>query len=119
MRLRDPAYTRMLIVALAEATPVHEAAALQDDLRRAGIEPFGWVVNATLSGSSTRDPVLLRRATLERRHLQRTREQFASRAWRVPWRVRRARDPDALQPPTGAALQSPTGAESVPPPIGR
>ena len=88
MRLQDAAYTRVLIVTLAEATPVQEAASLQNDLRRAGIEPFGWIVNATLSGSGTRDPVLMRRATLEQRHLQRIRERLSARAWRVPWRVR-------------------------------
>ena len=66
MRLQDPAYTRVLVVTLAELTPVSEAAALQDDLRRAGIEPFGWVINASLTGSGTHDPLLLARADLER-----------------------------------------------------
>ncbi len=36
-RLRDPEFTRVLIVTLPEATPVHEAAQLQRDLRRAEI----------------------------------------------------------------------------------
>ena len=99
MRLQDPAYTRVLIVTLAEATPVQEAAALQEDLHRAGIEPFGWVVNATLSGSGTHDPVLLRRANLEQRHLQRIGEQLATRAWRIPWRVRAASEAGASSPP--------------------
>lgn len=48
-RLRDPAFTKILLVTLPEATPVHEAAALQDDLRRADIEPFGWIVNQSLT----------------------------------------------------------------------
>ena len=87
MRLQDPAYTRVLIVTLAELTPVSEAAALQDDLRRAGIEPFGWVINASLTASGTRDPLLLARAALERPHLHRVREQLAPRAWIVPWQV--------------------------------
>ena len=86
MRLQARAETRILIVALAEATPVQEAADLQDDLRRAGIEPYGWIVNATMSGSGTRDPVLLRRAELEGRHLRRIRE-LSERVWRVPWRT--------------------------------
>ena len=47
-RLRDPEFARMLIVTLAESTPVHEAERLQSDLRRAGIEPFGWIINASL-----------------------------------------------------------------------
>jgi arsenite-transporting ATPase len=87
MRLQDSAYTRVLIVTLAEATPIQEAAELQDDLRRAGIEPFGWVVSTTLTGSGTRDPVLVRGAALEQRHLRRIRERLAARAWHVPWRV--------------------------------
>ena len=62
MRLQDPARTRVLIVTLPELTPASEAAMLQDDLRRAGIEPFGWVINASLTGSGTHDPVLLARA---------------------------------------------------------
>jgi arsenite-transporting ATPase len=45
MRLQDPAYTRIVLVTLPEITPVSEAAALQDGLRRARIEPFAWVVN--------------------------------------------------------------------------
>src|ERR1035438_10379859 len=57
-RLRDPEYTHVLIVTLAEATPVHEAAGLQADLRRAGIEPYAWIINQSLLASGTRDPVL-------------------------------------------------------------
>jgi arsenite-transporting ATPase len=54
--LRDPAATRILLIVLPEATPVHEAADLQLDLRRAGIEPFAWVVNQVFSGLQTADP---------------------------------------------------------------
>ncbi len=53
MRLQDPSFARMIIVTLPESTPVFEAERLQDDLRRAGIEPFGWVVNQSLSLSGT------------------------------------------------------------------
>ena len=48
MRLRDPNYTKVLIVTLAETTPVTEASQLQDDLRRADIEPFAWIINSSL-----------------------------------------------------------------------
>jgi arsenite/tail-anchored protein-transporting ATPase len=87
MRLQDPHYTRVVIVALVELTPVSEAAALQDDLRRAGIEPFGWVLNASLTASGTQDPLLLARAALERPQLHRVRDELAVRAWAVPWQV--------------------------------
>jgi arsenite-transporting ATPase len=83
-RLRDPRYTKMVLVTLAEATPVHEAARLQDDLRRAGIEPFGWVVNASLAASGTRHPLLAARARLEWSQLERV-NALAKRGWLVPW----------------------------------
>lgn len=84
MRLRDPAYSKVIIVTLAETTPVSEATDLQDDLRRAGIEPYGWVVNSTFADSGTRDPVLRSRAALEQAQLQRI-EALAPRSWTVPW----------------------------------
>lgn len=85
MWLQDPEYTRVLIVTHAATTPVNEAAALQDDLRRAGIEPYGWVINALLSGSGTRDRVLAARAGLEREHIRRI-GHLAAHVWSVPWR---------------------------------
>ena len=87
MRLQNPEHTRVLVVTLPEVTPVSEAVALQDDLRRAGIEPFGWVVNASLTASGTRDPLLHARGLLERRHLHRVRAELASRSWLVPWQA--------------------------------
>jgi arsenite/tail-anchored protein-transporting ATPase len=69
-RLRDPAFTRILLVTLPEATPVHEAAALQRDLERAEIKPFAWVVNQSLSPLSVRDSVLRQRRALEARYLR-------------------------------------------------
>ncbi len=93
-RLQDPDYARVLVVTLAESTPVAEAARLQDDLRRAGLEPFGWVINATLSDSGTSHPLLTRRARLEQRQIQRITDHLAARAWQVPWHA---------QAPTGQA----------------
>ncbi|HEY5441132.1 MAG TPA: arsenical pump-driving ATPase [Gemmatimonadaceae bacterium] len=86
-RLRDPDFTRILLVTLAEATPVYEAGRLQDDLRRAGIEPYGWVVNASLAASGTTHAVLAARARLEWPQLRRVQEQLATHYWVVPWRA--------------------------------
>ncbi|MHC1697451.1 MAG: arsenical pump-driving ATPase [Geobacteraceae bacterium] len=57
-RLRDPSFTKVFLVTLPEATPVHEALALQSDLRRAGIEPAGWIINRSLAPLSVTDPIL-------------------------------------------------------------
>ena len=64
---------------------MHVAARLQADLRRAGIEPYGWIVNASLPASATTHPVLAARARLEASHLRRVAEDLASRVWLVPW----------------------------------
>ena len=85
MKLQDAALARVLIVTLPETTPVHEATELQDDLRRAGIDPYGWVINASLTGSDTHDPVLLRRASLEQHHITQIANQLATRTWLIPW----------------------------------
>ena len=52
--LRDPEYTRVILVALPQATPVAEAERLQEDLRRAGIEPWAWVLNRSLAAAGPR-----------------------------------------------------------------
>jgi arsenite/tail-anchored protein-transporting ATPase len=85
-RLRDPGYTRVLLVTLAESTPVHEAERLQDDLRRAGIEPLGWVINASLASSGTAHPLLGARARLERPRIAEVTGRLAGQCWLVPWR---------------------------------
>lgn len=64
-RLRDPKFTRILMVTLAEATPLHEAMGLERDLLRAGITPFAWVVNQSLTPLSINDPGLRSRQAHE------------------------------------------------------
>lgn len=84
-RLRDPRYTRILLVTLPEATPVHEAERLQNDLRRAGIEPFAWVVNQNFSIVETADPVLRQCAARESSYIGEVRSGLASRVAVIPW----------------------------------
>lgn len=84
MRLQDPAQTKILIVTLPETTPVLEAARLQDDLRRAGIEPWGWVVNASLAATGTTHPILAARAATEAPEIASVRDSLATRHAVVP-----------------------------------
>lgn len=83
-RLRDESFTKILIVTLPEATPVHEAAQLQRELGRAGIRPFGWVVNQSLVPLPVTDPVLVSRRAAEARFHDEVRE-LAVRVALVPW----------------------------------
>jgi arsenite-transporting ATPase len=84
-RLRDPRFTKVLLVTIPEATPVHEAAQLQADLRRAGIEPFAWIVNQSFAGDHVDDPVLRERGAREGRYLAEVRDHLAGRVAWVPW----------------------------------
>ncbi len=87
MRLQDPAYTKIILVTLAETTPVTEAAQLQADLRRAGIEPFAWVINSSLAASGTRDPLLGERMGGELTQIERVLRDYSKRVAIVPWMV--------------------------------
>lgn len=69
-RLRDPAFTHVLLVTLPEATPIHEAMQLERDLARADIRPFAWVVNQSLTPLEVTDPVLRARRVHEATHLR-------------------------------------------------
>jgi arsenite-transporting ATPase len=85
--LRDPDFTRVLIVTLAEATPVHEAERLQADLRRAQIEPYAWVIDQSLLASGTRDPALAERGRYELPFIERVMKQDAKRTVLLPWQA--------------------------------
>ena len=85
MRLQDPDYTRVILVALPETTPVSEAASLQDDLRRAQIEPWAWVVNRAMARTGTIDLLLQKRITSEMRQLMRLHDGLARRLFLLPF----------------------------------
>ena len=87
MRLQDPEHTQVLLVTLPETTPVSEAAALQEDLRRAGIEPHAWVVNRALSGSGALDPLLRQRMAGEAAQIGRLKAGRAPRLFLLPWQA--------------------------------
>jgi arsenite-transporting ATPase len=84
-RLRDPAFTKVLIVTLPEATPVHEAQRLQDDLARAGIRPYAWVINQSLYASSTSDPLLHSRGKFEVPFIRQVDSELSMRTVLIPW----------------------------------
>lgn len=83
--LRNPKETSVVIVTLAEATPVLEAARLQDDLRRADIDPKWWVINQSLSVTNTKDPILLGKASSEKEWIRVVEEMKAEKVALIPW----------------------------------
>lgn len=85
MRLQDPDYTHVILVTLPETTPVSEAAALQEDLRRARIEPYAWVINRSLLAAGTHDPLLRMRLAGEVKQVERVRRDLSGKVFVIPW----------------------------------
>ena len=84
MQLQDPKQTKILIVTLAEKTPVLEAANLQEDLRRAGIEPWAWVVNNSVAATTTNSALLHQRALNELVEIDTVAKRYSKRYAVVP-----------------------------------
>ncbi|GIU33841.1 arsenical pump-driving ATPase [Shewanella hafniensis] len=84
MQLQDKARTKVLLVTLPETTPVLEAANLQEDLRRAGIEPWAWLINNSLAVARTTSPLLKVRARHELAQIEKVQEDLASRLALIP-----------------------------------
>lgn len=83
-RLRDPEFTKVFLVTLPEATPVHEALSLQADLRRAGIVPAGWIINQSLAPLSVTDALLAQRRAREFRYIDEVVTQGVP-TFLIPW----------------------------------
>jgi len=85
MRMQDPSYTRIILVTLPETTPVSQAAALQEDLRRAQIEPYAWVLNRSVLAAKPRDPLLVARLAGEVQQIQRIRPALTEKLFVIPF----------------------------------
>lgn len=84
-QIRNSKETAVVIVTLAEATPVLEASRLQEDLKRANINPKWWVINQSLYATRTKDPVLSRKATAEKDWIHKVDEKLAEKCAIIPW----------------------------------
>jgi arsenite-transporting ATPase len=84
-QIRNSKETAVVIVTLAEATPVLEASRLQDDLKRANINPKWWVINQCLSTTKTKDPILSGKAIAEKQWIQEVNEYKAEKCAIIPW----------------------------------
>ena len=85
MRLRDADYTKIILVALPEVTRVSQAAALQEDLRRAKIEPYAWVLNRSVLAAHTKDPLLGARLTVELKQMKRINQGLSKNLFAIPF----------------------------------
>ncbi len=90
---------------LAETTPVLEAANLQNDLRRAGIEPWAWIVNNSVAAAQPNSPLLLQRARNELREIDAVAERHARRYAVVPLLKEEPVGVDRLSALAGCAIE--------------
>lgn len=100
--IQDAGVTRIVITTLPEVTPVLEATMLQEELRRAGIEPWAWVVNQALNGLDLTSPLLRERAMSELPLLTQVADSLATRSAAVALQAVEPRGVHAL-----AALTAP------------
>jgi arsenite-transporting ATPase len=112
MQLQEPQQTKMVIVTLPETTPVLEAEGLQTDLRRAGIEPWAWVINSSLAAAEPSDPLLAARAEAELPHIEHVRNSVG-RVAIVPWLVKEPVGHDRLQALTRGPGESVPAASAI------
>ena len=85
-RLRDPDFTQIFIITLPEATPVLEAAKLQEDLQRAGIKPTAWVINQSLAPLSVTDSLLVAKQQEEFQYIRQVMTQYSEHVFLEAWR---------------------------------
>lgn len=95
MLLQDAELTKVLLVTSAEPTPVTEAAGLQDDLLRAGIRPWAWVVNASVAAAGPESALLRHRGVAELPEFARV-EELSQRVAAVPLLAQEPVGVDAL-----------------------
>jgi arsenite-transporting ATPase len=84
MRLQDPVDTKVILVTLAETTPVLEATELQVDLERAHIHPWAWVVNNSLAAADPTSRFLRLRAIEELPQIDKIKNEHGTRLAVVP-----------------------------------
>lgn len=85
-RLRDEGETAVVIVTLAEATPVYEAMRLQADLKRAGIHNKWWVINHSMLKTGTKSPLLKTKAMGEIPWINKVDEISKGNFAIIPWK---------------------------------
>ena len=86
MYLQDENFAKILLIALPETTPMREAEELQNDLQRAGIFPYAWVINQCLSAlDNLKDPLLKKRASSEGAIINNIEEKLSKRTFSIPY----------------------------------
>jgi len=86
MALQDQTLSKIILVSLPETTPMREAGDLQNDLKRAGIKPYAWLINQSLSMlAGISDPLLKSRASAETQVIDTIKGTYSERTFGIPF----------------------------------
>jgi arsenite-transporting ATPase len=85
--IKDKKHTKILLVTLAEATPTHEAKDLQEDLKRAGINPYAWIINRSFSLTNSSNNLLCQKALNELKYIDEIKKELSSKTLIEAWKV--------------------------------
>ncbi|WP_199458853.1 arsenical pump-driving ATPase [Vibrio owensii] len=79
LKLQNKELTKVIITTLAEPTPIQEAKDLQQDLLRANIEPWAWIINNSLVQEGIEAELLKERAASQQPLIDKVIDEYASR----------------------------------------
>lgn len=85
-KLKNPDMTEVVIVTLAEATPVFEAQRLAEDLKRAGIQAKWWIINASYALTDTGSDFLKTKASSETQWINQVNKLSQGSLAVIPWK---------------------------------
>ncbi len=98
MSLQDQTLSKIILVSLPETTPMREAGDLQNDLKRANIRPYAWLINQSLSMlDGISDPLLKSRANAETQVIDTIKNTYAERTYGIPFIAEKKLLPELLE----------------------
>ena len=83
--LKDKNFTKIVLSTLAEATPTHEAKDLQEDLKRAGIEPYAWIINRSFAVTNSTHNLICQKGLNEIEYIKEIQNELSSKTVICPW----------------------------------
>ncbi len=95
--LKNPEETEVVIVTLAETTPVYEAMRLEKDLKRAGISSKWWVINSSLYATNTTNEILRAKAGNEVAWINKVNEVSKGNFVMIEWKAEEVKGEKLLE----------------------
>lgn len=96
-KLKNANETEVIIVTLAEATPVYEAMRLEEDLKRAGINNKWWIINSSLFATDTTNDILKVKANNEITWINKVNQISKGNFAVVKWKAKEVKGKELLE----------------------